>query len=363
MEKNLITEIRRISELIGIENKITLNEGAIGKLFGVTLEKELNAIIRNEVITAIRTGLKKNITRDATVVAKTEAEVLAKSGLKSLSKGQKMGIKAEMLRIEQAELKKAAQKELKSTAKAQLEKDAELAARESSLAAKEAEALAKKETISISLVNTMNQNVGDLASKGVKKTTTRGTSKTLKATAKDLADAEAKGMTKVIEKGGAEEVEVLVKKGFSFKQIVKSCAFKWGVGLLAAGLIAWWILSTMSTVPEDLPVTPPTPTPPNPVPPNPDPTTARYHVCTGTYTQGCKTDPTGAIGQVQQCLGLVVDGKFWNKTQAALVSKGFADGFKDSDITTICGGTPPTPAPDPDTVIDDSEDLVTDTGV
>jgi hypothetical protein len=70
-----------------------------------------------------------------------------------------------------------------------------------------------------------------------------------------------------------------------------------------------------------------------------DPTTARYRVCTGTYTKGCKTDPTGAIGQVQQCLDLVVDGKFWNKTQAALVAKGFADGFKDSDIAKICGGT------------------------
>lgn len=66
----------------------------------------------------------------------------------------------------------------------------------------------------------------------------------------------------------------------------------------------------------------------------------RYRDCTGgPYTQGCKTDPTGAIGQVQQCLDLVVDGKFWVKTQAALVAKGFKDGFKDSDIAIICGGS------------------------
>jgi len=70
-----------------------------------------------------------------------------------------------------------------------------------------------------------------------------------------------------------------------------------------------------------------------------DQNSGRYHDCTGTYTKGCKTDPTGAIGQVQQCLGLVVDGKFWNKTQAALVAKGFDNGFKDSDIATICGGS------------------------
>ena len=66
----------------------------------------------------------------------------------------------------------------------------------------------------------------------------------------------------------------------------------------------------------------------------------RYRDCTGgLYTQGCKTDPAGAIGQVQQCLDLVVDGKFWVKTQAALVAKGFDKGFKDSDIDTICGGS------------------------
>lgn len=86
---------------------------------------------------------------------------------------------------------------------------------------------------------------------------------------------------------------------------------------------------------------PPTPTP-TPTP-NPDPNTDRYRVCTGTYTKGCKTDPTGAIGQVQKCLGLVVDGKFWDKTQSALVAKGFVNGFKDSDITKICGGNTPTP--------------------
>jgi hypothetical protein len=106
-----------------------------------------------------------------------------------------------------------------------------------------------------------------------------------------------------------------------------------------------------------------TPTP-NPTPnPNPTPGSNRYHVCTGTYTKGCKTNTTGAIGQVQQCLGLVVDGKFWDKTQVALVSKGFANGFRDSDITTICGGTPPTPSPDPNTIIDNSNDLVDDQGV
>jgi len=127
--------------------------------------------------------------------------------------------------------------------------------------------------------------------------------------------------------------------GFNWKRLVA-----WAAGLGITGGLLWWYFSTNDDkkVPDDIPTTPPNPNPD----PNPDPNTDRYRVCTGTYTKGCKTDPTGAIGQVQKCLGgLVVDGKFWDKTQAALVAKGFVNGFKDSDITKICGGNTPTPEP------------------
>jgi hypothetical protein len=79
--------------------------------------------------------------------------------------------------------------------------------------------------------------------------------------------------------------------------------------------------------------------------PTPDPTpkppkTNRYRNCTGTYTKGCKTEPTGPIGVVQGCLGgLVVDGKFWVKTQAALEAKGYTNGFTDADVSKICEKT------------------------
>jgi hypothetical protein len=80
----------------------------------------------------------------------------------------------------------------------------------------------------------------------------------------------------------------------------------------------------------------PTPTPR----PRPRPGQNRYRNCTGTYTKGCKTEPTGPIGVVQGCLGgLVVDGRFWNKTQAALELKGFPNGFTDADIPKICQKT------------------------
>jgi hypothetical protein len=75
-------------------------------------------------------------------------------------------------------------------------------------------------------------------------------------------------------------------------------------------------------------------------PPPPPPRRNRYRTCTGTYTKGCKTDPTGPIGVVQGCLGgLVVDGRFWDKTQNALIAKGYTNGFTDADIPKICGKT------------------------
>ena len=68
--------------------------------------------------------------------------------------------------------------------------------------------------------------------------------------------------------------------------------------------------------------------------------------CSGTYTQGCKSE---VVRKVQGCLNadaelklspkLVTDSKFGPKTNAALQSKGFSNGFKDSDVETICGGT------------------------
>jgi hypothetical protein len=74
--------------------------------------------------------------------------------------------------------------------------------------------------------------------------------------------------------------------------------------------------------------------------PTPRPIQNRYRICTGTYTQGCKTDPAGPIGIVQGCLGgLVVDGRFWKKTQEALEKKGYPNGFKDTDVSKICEKT------------------------
>lgn len=64
-----------------------------------------------------------------------------------------------------------------------------------------------------------------------------------------------------------------------------------------------------------------------------------YTVCTGMFTKGCKTEPEGAVGKVQACLGgLVKDGKFGPKTEAKLREKApeFAGGFRENEVEKIC---------------------------
>ena len=132
---------------------------------------------------------------------------------------------------------------------------------------------------------------------------------------------------------------------------------RWGLGAsLTIGTIAL-LYSYFNDDIEDVKVTEEDPVPPVPVPVVP-PSNNKYTDCTGkgTYKVGCKTSPTGVIGQVQACLGgLVQDGKFWTKTQAALVAKGFPNGFTDADVSKICGNQTPPPPPQPEDEYEDAE--------
>jgi len=67
----------------------------------------------------------------------------------------------------------------------------------------------------------------------------------------------------------------------------------------------------------------------------------RYRDCTGgPYSKGC-TDTEGIISKVQGCLGTTVDGKFYTKTEDALMSKTGKKTFTKEDVSKICSGTPP----------------------
>lgn len=66
-----------------------------------------------------------------------------------------------------------------------------------------------------------------------------------------------------------------------------------------------------------------------------------FTACSGEYKRGCKSD---AIRKVQACLGMATKyqtGNFGPITQGELkkIGKGFENGFKDADITTICNQT------------------------
>ena len=82
--------------------------------------------------------------------------------------------------------------------------------------------------------------------------------------------------------------------------------------------------------------------------------TGGYKACTGTYSMRCMTDPSGSIGKVQACLGLVADGKYGPKTNTKLKELGY-NSFQDSDVDIICK-TKPEPVVDPDSVAIENND-------
>lgn len=112
---------------------------------------------------------------------------------------------------------------------------------------------------------------------------------------------------------------------------------KWGkrAGLAIGAIALIWMLTNDELVTSEEDTIVPTPAP--------KPGQSRYRNCDNEskYTIGCRTKPDGPIGQVQACLGgLVVDGKFWEKTQAALKAAGYPNGFTINDIPNICNKKP-----------------------
>ena len=315
MGKNLITEIHRISELIGIKNKITLNEGVLGRLFKNVAEEELEALIRQEVRNAILSGVKR-VGNDVKTLAAAEAKIVSKIGGKTLTNAQKKGVQAELIRLAKEEAKTLG-KRAKGSLKGLTDKQKELYR-------KAADADMKR-------LGTKNLGQGT-REKLIKKVTTGGKKVTLKST------KVPRGITEKIKQSMRETVEISLKQKWNWGRWLK-----WGaVGGLSA-LAVWWLIANWDEdepiVPEGMPKTDEdlTDTGTENVLPKVV-VTNRYRNCDNvrTYTKGCKTDK---IKPIQTCLGLVPDGKFWVKTQAALEAKGFPNGFTDEDSSKICEKT------------------------
>jgi len=128
-----------------------------------------------------------------------------------------------------------------------------------------------------------------------------------------------KGGTKVIpaESGLGTKIINWVRGGWSFRKILKRVAL-FGIGAYAL----WWFFwrnSDKTEVPDDTPENPPQPDNTN---------TGGGGTPSGNYTQCAETFPikqyckNETIAKIQNCLGIVPDGKFGPKTQAALEAKG-----------------------------------------
>jgi len=97
-------------------------------------------------------------------------------------------------------------------------------------------------------------------------------------------------------------------------------------------------------------------------------TKKKYKKCTGTYKMYCYNKEV--IGKVQLALGIVDDGAFGPKTQAALEKAGFKNGFTDADVDKIVKGNDdgkeeepnikPIEDPKDETEIEDVETITTD---
>jgi hypothetical protein len=234
-----------------------------------------------------------------------------------------------LIRLGKEEAEKAAKKGLKQG----VETSAEKASRE---AAEKASKESAEKGINISIVNTVENNSKQVV-KGTTKKTTGGGTKRIIATTEDLAEANGKGLKKIVQIGGVDYVMELAKKGFSFRRMIKSAAFKWGIGLLAAGLIVWWILATMGDiVPKDIP-----PVPPKPEDIDDDGDNDGIYTTPGDPYQYKVVDCVWFTKSLEQRGKIISDWTSLANNQKAI---GILDG-RFPDARKNCGGNTPTPTP------------------
>jgi hypothetical protein len=234
MEKNLITEIHRISELIGVKNKITLNEGVLGKLFKDVAEGELEALIRQEVRNAILSGV-KTVEKDAATLAAAEAKVLSKIGGKTLTNAQKKGVQAELFRLAKEEAETLGKRNVGST---------------KGLTAAQNDAYQKAAAAERTRLGVKSLGQGT-REKLIKKITTGGEEVTLKAT-----KIPPKNITNpAIKQSMKEAVEISFKQKWNWSRWLK-----WAKPLGLSGLAVWWLIANWDDeekpiVPEGMPKT------------------------------------------------------------------------------------------------------------
>jgi hypothetical protein len=333
MSNNLLTEVSRISEIIYGTTKSLLNEGAIGNAFKNIAEAEIQKIIRAEIKNAIKAGAKNAKDAGKNSAKNIESQVLKKTGLTELTGIQKSAIRTEVATIAKEETEAAAKLATSTGAKAGTSTVAKAGtstvAKAGTVVSKGSSQNVNKmvQNLTINLGNDVKAAIRGPVSKAAK--TTKGATKNLRTT-KKVTEAEIKVIDDAVKTGAKEELEQGIKQGWSWAK-----ASRWaagiGLGLGALWLLMYFMSSEDVPVPDDIPVEPPVDPVVNP---------KKYRDCENEPVQtfGCKSS---LIRQIQDCLGVVIDGIWGPKTNTALVANApkFAAGFTKDDIKEICASS------------------------
>jgi hypothetical protein len=337
MSNNLLTEVSRISEIIYGTTKSLLNEGLIGNAFKNIAEAEIQKIIRAEIKNAIKAGAKNAKEAGKNSAKNIESKVLKKTGLTELTGPQISALRTESATIAKEETEAAAEAAAKlATSTGAKAGTSTVAKAGTSKGAKAGTVVSKGssqnvnkmvQNLTINLGNDVKAAIKGPVSKAAK--TTRGATKKLRTT-KKVTEAEIKVIDDAVKTGAKEELEQGIKQGWSW-----ATASKWaagiGLGLGALWLLYYFMSSEDVPVPDDIPVEPPVDPVVNP---------KKYRDCENEPVQtfGCKSS---LIRQIQDCLGVVIDGIWGPKTNTALVANApkFAAGFTKDDIKEICASS------------------------
>lgn len=340
MRDNLLTEISRISEIMGVE---ILTEAIPTRAIFGAIKGDLPQVLKQSIETLlkrdVRTLLQKGITSLdnetlRTFINGSDSRLL--SGIernlgRSLDAAEVNQVKIaaikDLRKVHAEEAAKLAQTSAKQTTKKTAEKSAAEAGQQAA------------QGININIVNkNINKIGGELKSikgKGSKvktKPTTGGGQKKLTAPEPTPQEA-AKIASEVESKGGKELMEEITKN--ELKRDWKYWAKRAVIAGVSLGVLWWMFFSDDDVeVPEDIPVVPP------PIDDNDGgggSSTSSYRDCEEEelQTYGCKSS---LIEKVQECLGVVVDGMWGPKTNTALTANAakFTAGFTEEDIDEIC---------------------------
>ena len=336
MSNNLLTEVSRISEIIYGTSQSLLNEGAIANAFKDIAEAEIQKIIRAEIKKAIKAGAKDANNAAKNSLESIQSSVLKKTGLKELTSTQISALRTEAAIIAKEEAE-AASKKTAQTATKTAQVGAKTGAKTAKSTGSRAGTVVSRgssqnvnrmvQNLTINLGNDVKAAIKGPVSKVAK--TSKGGTKTLK-TVKEVTEAEVKALDNAVSKGAKEELEQGVKQNWSWAK-----ASKWaagiGIGLGTLWLLYYFMSSDNVPVPDDIPVEPPVDPVVNP---------RKYRDCENepVQTYGCKST---LIRQVQDCLGVVIDGIWGPKTNIAISANAakFLAGFTKEDIKEICSSS------------------------